>query len=1200
MPNIDQWRPYIAQQLSVVLKTQISLGQVFAEWKGLNPSLELHDVGFTDNGQRRVLEVPRIHAVLSWRSLFSGTPTFISLEATGLDLSIRRDEHQQLWILGRAFDLTQTTQQEEFSVDHPALQWLLEQRQIVLSGSTIRWADESRKAPALVLEQVALKIFNKSSMHRLSLSATPAPALGKVFEVRGEFEHSSAPADLVAGLQGWDGQFYVHVDKMGPSAWRPWLDIPTKLDSGEVSAQAWLTVRQGRFAHFTSDVSIRNAHWATSADSSMQADGARLYLSGSWAAFKEIFPQAPATVGEPGLDPVVQAEGGAIPKPGGIDIRFKSQALELRSSELFSHPIAFAQVGLFGTLERQEDSALKVTFSQAGLVSDDMDAVLQGSWRQGGSGQAGIADITGVFKRASIASIDEHLPNTVNLEAREWLAKGLIDGQIHDARLVLNGDLEHFPFETDPAQGDFRIDGRYSGAVIDYLPPEGASLGWPRLNDMIGRVSLHRADLRLLAEQATMWPDSKKPIKLTQVRARIPNIEHNSVLTIQGETVGKGEAYLALMSNSPLGGMLDGVFDEASADGVWDVPLHLTIPLLNSRDTTVKGAIRFAGGSVSLMPEVPRFSQVNGTLNFSDVGLNASNLKAQFLGGPVTFSGGVGGTEKGLQIRGQTTSQVLAQLVGLQGMKRLDGRLSYRATLKRLKSKSYGLSVDSDLTGLALDLPNSLGKKAAQAMPLRVDWLADANGANMVLDIALGAQAKARFLHRKKDVNGPYFQTGAVGVGVGQSPAILPMGLNIDLQHPVVDADLWNDVIDEFSRPLSSQTPERKRPLFADVQQFRLQSGQVRYDGAILDDVVFTAKQPEPLRWRLDISSSQTAGTVFWREASGKIAGRVDAAFERLALGAAQGDVTGTEPGSATSETSNDAGDDIARLDDYFDIPAINLQVGKFKLYGRDVGRLSVEGVSQTRGELWKLNKLSVTSPAVQVNGTGLWRLRGPDRGLTLDAQAKINDMGEYFDQINFKNVLSGGEGTIKGQFEWRNLPWKYKKSDLNGKLEVELDDGRFITLNSRTARLLELLSLQSLRRLAAFKFNPANLAKEGFPFDKLRGTLAIKNGVMTTSNYRVTGPVATIVIGGQANLTTEILDLQAVVIPNLDVSGAAIAAGIAVNPVVGIGAFLTQWLLRAPLAKAMTVQYRVEGNWDAPKISEIAQVKEAEKASLN
>jgi uncharacterized protein YhdP len=256
--------------------------------------------------------------------------------------------------------------------------------------------------------------------------------------------------------------------------------------------------------------------------------------------------------------------------------------------------------------------------------------------------------------------------------------------------------------------------------------------------------------------------------------------------------------------------------------------------------------------------------------------------------------------------------------------------------------------------------------------------------------------------------------------------------------------------------------------------------------------------------------------------------------------------------------------------------------------------------VSQTRGELWKLNKLSVTSPAVQVNGTGLWRLRGPDRGLTLDAQAKINDMGEYFDQINFKNVLSGGEGTIKGQFEWRNLPWKYKKSDLNGKLEVELDDGRFITLNSRTARLLELLSLQSLRRLAAFKFNPANLAKEGFPFDKLRGTLAIKNGVMTTSNYRVTGPVATIVIGGQANLTTEILDLQAVVIPNLDVSGAAIAAGIAVNPVVGIGAFLTQWLLRAPLAKAMTVQYRVEGNWDAPKISEITQVKEAEKASLN
>src|SRR5690606_968858 len=74
----------------------------------------------------------------------------------------------------------------------------------------------------------------------------------------------------------------------------------------------------------------------------------------------------------------------------------------------------------------------------------------------------------------------------------------------------------------------------------------------------------------------------------------------------------------------------------------------------------------------------------------------------------------------------------------------------------------------------------------------------------------------------------------------------------------------------------------------------------------------------------------------------------------------------------------------------------------------------------------------------------------------------------------------------------------------------------------------------------------------------------------------------------GNSNIIDETLDMQAVIVPNLDVSGAAIAAGIAINPVIGIGAFLSQWLLKNPLARAMTVRYRATGTWDDPVITEI------------
>src|SRR3546814_14327650 len=89
-----------------------------------------------------------------------------------------------------------------------------------------------------------------------------------------------------------------------------------------------------------------------------------------------------------------------------------------------------------------------------------MEARLQGSWRQGGDGPAGLVDLRGHFKRALITAIDEYLPNTVNLDAREWMAKGLVDGQIVDADLLLRGALEHFPFRQVPARGDFTVIGR--------------------------------------------------------------------------------------------------------------------------------------------------------------------------------------------------------------------------------------------------------------------------------------------------------------------------------------------------------------------------------------------------------------------------------------------------------------------------------------------------------------------------------------------------------------------------------------------------------------------------------------------------------------------------------------------------------------------------------------------------------------------
>lgn len=1178
LPNIDQWRPYIAQQLSTALHTQVSLGAVKASWHGLHPRLELTDVSFTDRRQRKVLSLPKVRAVLSWRSVLTLTPQFVSLQADDIDISVRRDRRQQLWVLGQSFQLDAPEQQDS-GVPDQVLAWLATQRRLALRNATIRWVDESRHAPPLVLEAVTLAMNNAGAEHRFSLVATPPPQLGQALDVRGQFHQVSGAGQQNFSLENSIGQVYVHIDKMRPLGWGPWLDMPQTLESGEVSVRNWLTFTNGKADHFTSDSTIEQGRWRFGDNAHVHADFLRLYLAGPSAGFQQLFPGS-AEVNQ--MAPLT----AAMPAPP-VEFRLQAKKLGLRDSDMFEYPLYFHAISAHGTVGKLPGSVLQLQAERVNLLNNDMQASLEGSWQQGGSGPAGIIDVRGRFKRAQIAAINEYLPNTVNLEAREWMSKGLLDGQIVDAELTLNGDLEHFPFAEDPFLGDFKVTGKYSGGVIDYLPPEGKQLGWPRLTDMQGMVELHRADLSLNADTAKMQAAVGHDIQLSQVTARIPNIEENSVLSIDGATTGKGEAYLALMTHSPLGEMLDGVFNEASADGVWEVPLSLTIPLLDSHDTTVEGAIHFAGSNLHLMPEMPVFTQVRGTLDFTDTGISTKELKASFLGGPITLTGGAGKGLKGLQAEGRASAESMASYAGLAGMKRLQGVVPYKAVLQRPNAKAFSISLDSSLTGLALDLPAPLGKSAKQALPLHADWHRHKDRKNMVLAITLGKTVNVTLLHSDSRKKGAYFHAGAVGVD--QTPDVLAEGINLDIRYPLVDVDAWDRVVTEFSTPVGKSAAKHERPLLPDMQQLRLQAGQALVRGVKLDEFTFTARQPKAEHWRVDVSSSQTAGTLFWREAKGRVAGRIDANFDRLALGRSQDD--GPE-----SDVPHE--DDNFHVDDDLDIPGVNLHVKNFRLYGRDVGELSVVGVNQQRGQLWRLDELKLLSPWASLAGSGVWRLSGRNRGLTLDAKVQIKDLGAYLEQIGMEGVMKGGKGTLEGQFDWRNMPWKVNRSDLNGKVLFDLEKGRFSNLNSHSSRLLELLSLQSIQRLARLDFNPAGLTKEGFPYDKLRGTLAVQDGIMSTSDYRVIGPVGTIVIGGDVNLINKNLNLQAVVVPNLDVSGAAIAAGIAINPIVGIGAFLTQWLLQGPLAKAMTVEYQIKGGWDDPQIKEIAITEKPGKAS--
>jgi uncharacterized protein YhdP len=73
----------------------------------------------------------------------------------------------------------------------------------------------------------------------------------------------------------------------------------------------------------------------------------------------------------------------------------------------------------------------------------------------------------------------------------------------------------------------------------------------------------------------------------------------------------------------------------------------------------------------------------------------------------------------------------------------------------------------------------------------------------------------------------------------------------------------------------------------------------------------------------------------------------------------------------------------------------------------------------------------------------------------------------------------------------------------------------------------------------------------------------------------------------GSADIVRETQNLRVVVVPEINAGTAALVAT-AINPAIGLGTFLAQWVLSKPLAAAATQEFHIEGTWADPKIAKV------------
>lgn len=1153
LPQIDQWRTPFEQALSAATDSEVQIGRLSAQWQGLLPQLQIDDLRIQSaqntSKPRQQLRIPQLTARFKWQSLLDRQLQFSYLRLDGLHIDLWRDAQQKIHLFEQAEGASDNTNKEFIA-------WLGQQERIELRNAQLIWRDQSRDAKPLRVSQVnGVMQFNEEALH-FSLAASLQAELGQSLQLRGEFTR--------AGLEQHqlDGQVYAQLNELSPAAWRQWIDLPPALRQASLDTQLWLQLQNSQLHHLSLDTRVYNGVWQLADGGQLKARSLRVFAAAPWKNFK--------------------AYGEAMPlgerlQSGLFSLEIYGHQLSLKNSSLFADDWQIEDLAFRAERDTaQKDSSVHI--QQLAIKNQDVQAEIYGTWQpQGTDLVLGELDLFGSLHQLQIKHLYKYMPMPeVSAEVVQWLEYALVKGVVPEAALRIKGNWQDFPYQNGQG-GLFYLGGPFVNAEIDYYQPDPGEMGWPKLEKARGDLVIRDNGLWVSRASAVLKPNGNDAVQAQQIMVHIDNLDADEpILTIQGQTAGAAQAYLGLMSHSDLGALLDHAFEHSSATGQWQVPLSLRINLENEDQLAVEGSIGFTDNTVQLLPFLPPLQGVNGRLHFNEKGALAENLQAQWLGGAVTIKDKVGPAGQMLNLQGQATVGAVTQYTDIKHLDNyIEGGFAYQLQVGFDAKDQFYVQGTTDLKGVQSTLPLPLAKSAQLAMPLQFIWQAY-NDHTHQLQLEVASKLQVQLIENTGEADSSLFSHGRLS---WQQP--LPeiptakKGFAIDIQQDHLDLDAWREVQEQMHGSSPSVTAGNAFKL-QDLTGFRLKSNHAMLFDNALEQLTYTMQQGEGRQWRADISSKSVAGTVQWQESdSGEVMGEIAAKLQRLHW---------------APQTSADLKGSSTEVDDFeLHLPSLRLTIDDLRWQRWRLGALRLEGVkhADTTGK-WQISHFSLQTPYGDVNATGVLQQTGLQRGLTLTAQAQSEQAGELLKYVGLKEVLEEGRGSVHTQMQWLNFPWSTELDTLNATIDVDLYEGRIDQINSRAAKVLEFLSLQSLSRLSRLDFDIRGLLKDGFPFDDMKGRFNLQHQRLSTNSFRVMGPAGTIVIEGETNIDSEQLDLKAVVVPNVDMSGAAIAAGIALNPVVGIGAFVTQLLFKDPLAKAMTVQYELIGPWDQFEAEEI------------
>ena len=765
-----------------------------------------------------------------------------------------------------------------------------------------------------------------------------------------------------------------------------------------------------------------------------------------------------------------------------------------------------------------------------------------------------------------------------------WLESALQSGKVASGYALLRAPLKPKQFPFAEQQGIFETRFKLEATTLKFASD------WPAAV-LQGDVSMRNGQLFAPALSGSIAEN-----KISHARVEIADFREPWLdLSVQGSS--NADALLSLIRQTPIGSRYGENFAELSMLGPTRTDLAFKLPLRPELgEKSLLGKTQLDGVALNNSAWRLALSDLHGELGFDIEGFSSNTLHGtnllEKMGAdlaPISMTAAVGESHTG-----SANQLVRVTLEGPMSAQTLFGDI---AVLKPVIAASTGtalwqivslterrgekiastIELQSDLKGIALDLPVPLGKTAASTRMLvaRVPIEAESRR-TLLLQVADNVRFQAKLASRSLPFQGEL----RLGSGALQAPLALPLSglaLRGSLREPNWQA--WGSIGAAFftATPVAGAEPlldsSTTGLYLRDVDLALLESAQSGSASRL-------QLQPAADGWTATIASEKVSGTLRYRSEVGAIA-QLEAQFERLfldepdspaasrravRLDAAVAGKLGASAGSSSASPAL--------------LPALHVYIKDFAFGQARLGETRLETFPVEGG--LRVDLLSSKSELLALNATGTWLAQGFGSQSHFNMRFTAEDLGKMLTGLGFAGHVGGGQTSVQIDANWNGPPQSFSWQSLQGTMKIWVGSGRFLEISPGAGRIFGLLSLQELPRRLALDFR--DFFQSGMSFNEIAGTFLFNGGNAYTQDLRIKSPAADIIITGRTGMAARDYEQTAKVRPKVGIL--PIVGAVAAGPAGVAAGLLAQNVLERE--NAFAVSYQIAGSWEKPEVKKL------------